>query len=1002
MTVTRSIVAWVVLALLVFGVPWVVVEWGYWAEVRTLIQDPSLFLLPDDGHVVLAIVTVLAALFWVQLAWSVLAEMVVAVRRRRRGRARAARCGDPVRARTTTRTGPAGPLGLTRALVRPLVSAAFALSIAGGALSAVADSPANTVSVVAPAWPDDSSAITSAPTPVTVGIPGPQTMTATAPDAGGMYTVAPGDSLWSIAERFLGDGHQWTSIAAENEELVQDAPDLIHVGWKLRIPVVGLPDRGDTPCQPDHVAVVAPGDSLWSIAEREMGGGSLWPALADANAPLVADPFILQPGEKLTIPCTAPVGGGPAAESLLATAPEEDTPEVATTPVEPTPGASGEDLGFAWSPVEDEGASTSASPPPASTATSPASDERQAPSPAPIESVDEPSAGADAQGLVRDIGISTFLAGGLVLLIGRRRLNQLRTRPVGRRILLPNDEGHRLESALGVVGSRFIPGGAPYEGRECAARRAIGGFSDEQSIDDLLLSAEGVPLCVGTTTTGDAVHTDITEAKPFLVFGAQADQVRSVMRGIAMNITLSDYSDSMELHVLDGQNLFDTFDSVTRHATLADAIECLRLVITERRTYLGDSRWTQLRNDPDYAEAWRPVLYCLIDPVDARELRELADCLDGSDVGVAVLAGMYGPDLSPSRAIASGSLRVEGIDHAVLDPGHRPVAPFHLDVSEPLANLLQTSASPSTTPAWWSSSTSAEPDLPDPWTPPHDRTAERGFAMTPVPTPDAETSLAATFSHPTLKILGPVLLEGAQGPPPPRAERACMEYCGWLLEHPGATAMAMAQGLLVAEGTRRSNMSRLRTWLGNDAQGEPYLPEAYSGRIWLDPAVTSDWQRLRLLIASGVEATSTDKLIQALHLVRGAPLADAAPGQWHWAEELRTDIVSVIRDIGVIATARCLQQQDIDRARWAASRALIAAPEDEQLLCARVRTEHAAGNRMEVERLVNWISRNARNLGTDLLPETVTTLHEVIGSRPTPPVWPQLARQGTQGLSDPG
>ena len=28
-------------------------------------------------------------------------------------------------------------------------------------------------------------------------------------------------------------------------------------------------------------------------------------------------------------------------------------------------------------------------------------------------------------------------------------------------------------------------------------------------------------------------------------------------------------------------------------------------------------------------------------------------------------------------------------------------------------------------------------------------------------------------------------------------------------------------------------------------------------------------------------------LIQALALVRGAPLADAAPGQWNWAEQLR-------------------------------------------------------------------------------------------------------------------
>jgi hypothetical protein len=109
----------------------------------------------------------------------------------------------------------------------------------------------------------------------------------------------------------------------------------------------------------------------------------------------------------------------------------------------------------------------------------------------------------------------------------------------------------------------------------------------------------------------------------------------------------------------------------------------------------------------------------------------------------------------------------------------------------------------------------------------------------------------------------------------------------------------MAGGLVVAEGTRRSNMSRLRTWLGSDDRGEPYLPDAYSGRIMLSPLVSSDWHRLQILTANGINRTGTEGLCRALELVRGAPLADAAPGQWHWAEELRTDMVSVIRDIGV-------------------------------------------------------------------------------------------------------
>ena len=112
----------------------------------------------------------------------------------------------------------------------------------------------------------------------------------------------------------------------------------------------------------------------------------------------------------------------------------------------------------------------------------------------------------------------------------------------------------------------------------------------------------------------------------------------------------------------------------------------------------------------------------------------------------------------------------------------------------------------------------------------------------------------------------------------------------------------------------------------------------------LHPAVSSDWQQLQILTVGGVNRTSDDRLRAALDLVRGAPLADAAPGQWHWAEELRTDMISCVRDIGAELADRALLAGDIDLARWAAARALVAAPGDELLLAARIRTEHLAGN----------------------------------------------------------
>lgn len=232
--------------------------------------------------------------------------------------------------------------------------------------------------------------------------------------------------------------------------------------------------------------------------------------------------------------------------------------------------------------------------------------------------------------------------------------------------------------------------------------------------------------------------------------------------------------------------------------------------------------------------------------------------------------------------------------------------------------------------------------------------------------------------HPTLQQLGPIELLGVTGTAPTRAAKQCLEYCAWLLENPGTTAQAMVSALAVAEGTRRSNMSRLRSWLGVSPDGEAYLPDAYTGRIALHPAVSSDWQRLQILTATGVNRASDESLQAALELVRGAPLADAAPGQWHWAEELRTDMISCVRDIGVELADRALLVGDLERARWAASRAILAAPGDELLLAVRIRTEHAAGNAAETERLTLQLAAHARTLGVDLDPATVSLLQQVM------------------------
>jgi len=229
---------------------------------------------------------------------------------------------------------------------------------------------------------------------------------------------------------------------------------------------------------------------------------------------------------------------------------------------------------------------------------------------------------------------------------------------------------------------------------------------------------------------------------------------------------------------------------------------------------------------------------------------------------------------------------------------------------------------------------------------------------------------------PQLLVLGPVRLIGARGPAPSRSTGPCLEYCAWMLSHPDQTPAAMTRALLVAESTRRSNTSRLRLWLGTDDAGEPFLPDAYNGRIRLHKCVTSDWEWWHLILPGGPGRATPEALAGALGLVRGAPLADAPGGQWHWAESWRHEMVAAIREAGLVLAGLALEADDFDVARWATDQAFLAAPEDAGLMTVRIRAELAAGNRSEVARLALDVSRVARSTGRHLPDDLVALLQE--------------------------
>jgi nucleoid-associated protein YgaU len=113
------------------------------------------------------------------------------------------------------------------------------------------------------------------------------------------YVVQPGDSLWSIAEQFYGDGTKWTVIYEANRSTIGDNPENIQAGMTLTIPdlAVAPPPAGG------QIYVTTDSDTLWSIAERFYGDGSQWPKIYQANAAVIGpDPNVIHGGMTLTIP----------------------------------------------------------------------------------------------------------------------------------------------------------------------------------------------------------------------------------------------------------------------------------------------------------------------------------------------------------------------------------------------------------------------------------------------------------------------------------------------------------------------------------------------------------------------------------------------------------------------------------------------------------------------------------------------------------------------------
>ncbi len=1036
----RGLASLALLVGLVAGVPAALVVLGgdplpETADVRALW---GLLLRPDDGTVLARLLALVGWVAWVVFTLSLLVELVNLLGHRQRALVLPGLGGVQQWAAGLMLTvvaiggaaqlapGPTAPQAASaRTVPETDRAAAGARSAVSRPVPADRDTTGPDARASTPPSPRaESPSRPATPAPAAAPVP----LTAPHGQRERVHVVEAGDDLWSLAEQYYGRGQEWRRIAAANPDLLTGGPDRLRVGWRLLVPEAeDAAGAGSSPAAPG--VRVRVGDTLSSVAARVLGDADRWRELYRANRDQLSDPDELPAGLVLRVPGApddSAASDAPAARERGAEVGDEAPEDAGPGPV--TPSSDRTEPGPAASP-------TAAAPEPAPVPSSTAPATTTAPhggaaAPTPAEAEPAGTDETETGSAVVLPGLATvggLLAASLVGGLAARRRWQLQQRPVGRRVAHPPPDTRPVEVALarrarpiglrtldrasravaaaavgagvGVPALRGATVSAEWlvlelagptppaprcfvdtGGTWCLAADAADGLRDVPGLGD---ASRPWPLLVTLGTEPDGAERVVDlESLGVLAVTGDEERATAVMAAMALELACSPWTDDLRLTLVGDGPLADALaqHNVQGETDLDAVVDRLERLAAVRVAHSGGAPARDLRLDRDRSEAWTPEVVLVdvrVAPVQADRLARLLT--PGRDTGITVV-------LRGSADLARTTLALGDDGLATLLPDGVRLVPQALAAEglDPVVALVGATGSEETDPApWWSGEGPAD-DPPDNVTYlGRRRRTDDGDEQERRAAVQARMTEAAdgTVRHPLLLLLGPVELLGAAGTPPTRAARQCLEYCAWLLEHPGTTAQSMAAGLLVAEGTRRSNMSRLRTWLGSGTDGEPYLPDAYSGRISLDPVVSSDWHQLRLLLADGVDRAPTSLLELGLRLVRGAPLADAAPVQWHWAEALRTDMISCVRDLGVELTRRALEERDLDLARWAAARALLAAPGDEVLLAGRIRTEHLAGNAAETERLSLQLAQQARALGADLHPATVDLLQEVMEGR---------------------
>lgn len=1017
-----GLAATILIALLVAGIPALLVTIGAtpWAtdlpELRTLLSSP------DDGTLATTVIAAVAWVAWLVVAVSVALEVIAHVR------------GLP----TPSVPGLAGPQRAAGQLVTmaallfvatPVLVAAFpappAHTVAAAPVldrprSSAADS-APALTATAPLLATPSPALPNA-TPVRptkspvlpTSTPVPREARSSTARNTIEYTVRRGDSLWRIAERLLGDGARFTEIVDLNRSVLHGQPDFITAGTVLRVPdetTDADQDRGIGTAAGEYV--VQAGDTLWEIAEEELGDPLAYPELFEAsrknpqpNGAHLTDPNLIQPGWKITIP-------------------ERARPEPAPAPVT-TPPQKPPDKGTPLATAEPE-----VDPPTA----------EQSPTAAPgdttTDAPDHETSASPGWLLPGLTGGGAVLAALVLLAVRAHRNTQLRYRRPGERIEAPPVELRAVEKTAFVSGAEVA---TPIATLDRALSQLAGHCHDNnRSVPTLVtatLSENRAHLTLEKDAelpapwTGDGRHwsldlaepverrDDVLPPYPLLVTVGQDDsgdlwmvnlehlavinltgdntQTTALARHIAAELALNPWSVLVKVTLIGiGEELVDLDElRLTHHHNGGPVIDTIvrDLTIASQHGWDDPDPYRVVITAGEGADALAPLLATPTNRLGAAVVSLSTPAPGATAFHIDGTGRLRVPTLDLDLDAAGLSLEEAAACAAIVnltrESQTEKIAPFKQAADDWRALSDEAGALREELTEARDSSPAGEdsllPDAAASYEAAAATTAEDIEILAPVvpqqvrrTVEEADPSLdedladwfASASNRPRLHLLGAVSAEafGEKRPVVIKRRQYFVEVLAYLALHPqGATAHQLAESFGISPSRARTDVSSLRDWLGmNPETKAPYLPAANESPVYFASGVQTYqvqgvlvdldlFRRLRLR-GQARGADGLEDLKAAMSLVDQMPFSLLREKGWSWlfdAERVHETIGCAIVDTAHVLVVDALAKGDLALAREVAETACVAAPNDDICRLDLVKVTAAEGHGDAAEKML--------------------------------------------------